>query len=466
MTVMFGVFTSFISVLFADDQIKLGIESSTFLGGQGSLGTESLTLNGLTLSGAGEKKEILKGLDAKGSFDALVGFSESKYRFFESKEAFLKYTFADSFWNQSSKVTLSVGREKDQFSLLDENFGLGITQGQFQWDYLSPSSVGLTAAQLELKVSSEFRIKGIFSPLFIPNRGAPLEFKNGKLTSVMPWSINPPDSVVFQNQPIDIQYQADIPPTKQLIQQTTLGGLIEYRSKDTLISLSGFYKPMNNVLLSYEPYYHLDTNTANVTLFPRVSSHVVLAANLEKDFFSFSVVHEQPKDKPPIGLKKGMHLLEYGDVSSTRTSQMVTQSTLISPEVHFTILKNQPFESRFSISALKRFGSELPDQGDQSDGETSFFDRHIRFSEAIQFKTASTLFSENTLLQLKALFDLKNPSSLVSTDLKIQLEKHLDFFTRLSILTDYSKDSKQSEKGFIQKMAANDLFVTGFHYVF
>jgi hypothetical protein len=458
----------------APNEVALGFQSTSFLAGQGQSGNDSLTFTGLDLNLRGEGKIPGLPIRAKGDGEILFGLNHPKYRFFEVPEAFL----GAAIFGDSSE--LAIGRKKNLYSSLDEAWGLGLTQGQFQWDYLHPESVGLLGAHLEKSFSlgkdsqsGSLTFRGIYSPFFIPNRGSPVEFQNGRVSSVLPWAVNPPEKITLQEKAVDIRYQAEIPPLSELLKQTTFGGQIAWETASRIrVSASYLNKPMNQLLFSYEPYYRLDQDLAEVTLYPRVARHHLFSGEVSQAFsqgmLTLSGLREIPMDQPPAPTGRGISLQEFGTVQTTRTTQRVTNSTLISPSLDLYFQKNSTANGYLRLSYLKRFGEDLPDSGDQADGKTSFFDPVIRFNQAALFQLTSPPW-KSFQLENRVIYDIQFPSTLISTQVSFRPKKNWMLYTEVDVLTAYGSEETNGtneRQGFISRFVNNDRFMGGVRYVF
>src|SRR5690606_10564467 len=126
------------------------------------------------------------------------------YRGIELPEAYLGLPWG-------ARGSLAFGRKRVSWNRMDEIWELGVWQPRYRWDYLTPRSVGLTGFFAEIKPDNSWTLQLWASPLFVPERGTPLEFRDGMIRSPSPWFLNPPSELGVLGRPTPIRYSLEGP---------------------------------------------------------------------------------------------------------------------------------------------------------------------------------------------------------------------------------------------------------------
>lgn len=214
--------------------------------------------------------------------------------------------FALQYENSPNEV-FSIGRKKQLWSGLDHRWNYGIIEPTFKWNPLNRKSLALTGIHWN-RDEKDFSMTAIWSPFFLPNQGPNFEIDdNGQFTRKNPWFPTPPDTFrPFPNATTDssIQYKVQRPPDSEVISQSTLGGTIEKNWMSDLLTRTGyFYKPMNDLALSYNGAYVLATDQGQVDLLPEVIYHRVLTADVVYRYglieTGISYINDKPTNRKP-----------------------------------------------------------------------------------------------------------------------------------------------------------------------
>lgn len=154
--------------------------------------------------------------------------------------------------------SITIGRQKRQWSRLDEEFNLGIWQPQLRWDYLAPRQQGLTGVFFDWSLSSDLRFTFFTSPIAIPDQGPNYEIKDGQFYSANRWFVQPQSRLaVFggtkyaANAPL--YWELDKPPEEDILMNSSFGFGLSYQASSPFWThLNYAYKPLNQVHLGIE----------------------------------------------------------------------------------------------------------------------------------------------------------------------------------------------------------------------
>ncbi len=177
----------------------------------------------------------------------------------------------------SASLSVYAGRKKHDWSRLDESWKLGLWQPRFIEDGLRPIDVALTGFHFSFRAHSQIEFAALLSPLFIPERGTQVNFRNSYLTrGDSPWFMPPPAQVSIYGKETEIDYrlsgfdQSEIIFNPALALQSRLG-----KNRGAWAVLSYAYKPRNQLEAQYRPYLKLDSMRAQVDILPYIERHHV-----------------------------------------------------------------------------------------------------------------------------------------------------------------------------------------------
>jgi hypothetical protein len=435
-----GVFASFVPC--AQAALNIGVSSTNYMGIGESGRQDSYSALDFELNAKTESDEI----DSRALVQSQIGFNDSTYRFVEFPELYLATSRK---WSPNAQTTL--GRRLQNWSSVDETWGTGAFQPQFRWDYLRPQQVGLLGLYQDFR-SGPVRVTVFASPLYIPDRGAPLDFSDGRIRSVSPWVVNPPYEIEIQKQQVPVRYEARVPSVAEVVRQNSIAGQVFVGEKyGPWVSSSYAYKPMNQLLIGYEADIALAKATeANVVLYPRVAYHHLAALDTG---------YRTPTISGTLSFLADLPVDEAQPLS--RTSQQVGNMYLVSPTLRMTPFGKQA--NGFTLSYLRVIGKDRPDTGVLSDGESSEFDSRYPFKNAFMLSAELPTWRRLTT-ELKLLADLENPGTIVSSHFTYAADRDWRLFLATDVLSSFSDDGDGTN--FIRRYRQNDRVTGGVTYVF
>lgn len=209
------------------------------------------------------------------------------------------------FWKQNA---LTVGRKKVNWSLLDEDYLLGLYQPLFRWNPLEPESQGLTGAFLNLENTEgpvRWGVTLFSSGIFIPDQGSGYDIKNGQFERSNPYFQATPRNAEISGHVVDINYNVQKPDTQEIVFNRSFAGRVFIGEEK-----KGFYgqvafanKPSNQMSLGFDGVDQTNpevtADTANLQIQPTISTHSLSSADIKfsTKFLSggVSAVHEDPE---------------------------------------------------------------------------------------------------------------------------------------------------------------------------
>lgn len=431
-----------------DKEIKVGILTNGYLshtrGSVSDSGKANLGLN-VGVRGIGNKGIFQFGVEG----DSLYGLTNANYRYIDISEAFvgLDKKENDAFFAYA-------GRKRFEWSSLDSYWGLGLFQPRFRWDYLNERENGLfglfTGFRHEL-----FQVVGFFSPIYIPEQGAPFNIDGGSCKTASPWFSCPNTSILLFNQSTDVRIALDIPPIRDLIMRKGYGATARVgRELGPFGRLSYTHKPLNQFLLSFEGRLDLSTLQIPAIVRPRALYHDIYSVdagwNLSRHAVFASTIWERPKR----------------DITPASWNTQEASNAFLSS----ITVKTMPFpgtyrHTRLEFSYFHREGGNAPDRGPVTQNSTSLFEPRYAFSNAYSFSIYSPIldsWARSFLFSMKFILDTVNQGNLLQSDVYYRPFPR----TFLNLGLDILGSESRSPVDFLSRYQRNDRLRAGVTYVF
>ncbi len=188
----------------------------------------------------------------------------------------------NAFWKvkiPSRHFQLSIGREVQNWSELDEFWHLGIWQPLARWDAADPMTQGLTGVFARI---SEDRFHMVFfaSDIFLPDQQPDYQVSNGQITSDNRWFRAPVSQFSNYNEPSNIDYTIASVNPSSVIFHKSFAVMTEFGQKNAgpYLRTSYAYKPMNQFHIADNLNFNVAENLATVTVLPMVIDEHVFTA--------------------------------------------------------------------------------------------------------------------------------------------------------------------------------------------
>ncbi len=359
--------------------------------------------------------------------------------------------------SELSPVRVSLGRRLEHWSHLDEQWGLGIWQPRYRWDYLHPEQVAMTGATLSYD-SRDVHLVAFGSPIFIPDRGASFELQNGQFSSSSPWFVPPSPTIAPFGRSTQVNYTLAIPNVSDVVFNPGVSFLARFgRETGPWASAAYAYKPMNQLLMAADGFISVTNATpvAPVTVVPRVAYHHVgsLEAGFESERagFSVSALVEHPDDP--------------GAPDTMGFIQNVSPSTAVSSTFDWKFAGPAPGDGTLDVSYLRQWGGNAPDSGAMASGTASMFDSRYPFQNAVSAGVKSRVpFIDKLSGEARVLYDLGHDGeTLWTTELLYRPVPRWIVGFGADI---FGASDSGSSTDFIYTYRANDRVHAGVSYVF
>ncbi len=304
------------------------------------------------------------GVDA----EAVIAMGAPLLNYIKVKEFSYKY-------QTSEKEFFTLGRHHHPWSELDSRWSFGVVEPTFEWNPLNRESLSLTGISW-LRTESDYTLAAFWSPLFIPDQGPSFEINNeGRFSRKNPWFQTPPETFrPFPNATSSskIQYRLERPPDSEIVSQNTLGASIEKNwSPQVLTRLTYFYKPMNQLGLSYKGSYVISTDEGLVDILPQVTLHRIISGDLIWKSGSlelgFSYISDQPTNNPE------------SDPEWTNPRFAEAQITAVYAQLNF-------LRQKWSLETLSVEGGEVTEVGDLASPDRAAISSRYPMTQAIKLR--------------------------------------------------------------------------------
>lgn len=470
------------SVAHAGIDATVGADTTAFLYQRNGFGESIFPSVGARVSGVKEWSVFTLGGDAF----ARVFLSKSTPYYFDAPEAYIATTAG-----VLGNFQLSFGRRKIEWSRGDEAYHLGIFAPRFRWDPITPETVGLTGFYAHYK-SGIVSAQLFGSPIFLPEQGAPVNFNNGQITAVTPFSMSAISQVNVIGTDTPVKY--DVPSADKLIGKILLNPAFSTRLKigNAAPPTYGFsytpfdakesdaieggwgaaayaYKPMNQLLMqmNYSLRINAAPNYISIPIMPRVAYHHLgaLEGGYEWKQMSLwgSLLGEVPVEDQII---------------DGWTAQQVAPSIMGVAGFEYRFGQALSDSPRARISVLAQRGGNTADRnpppmGGLSGGGSSLFENRYPFQTAAQaqFWTPLPFIPRQIVgmivLDTRLLVDIGHDGLISSTGLTFRPTKHWNIGVSADFLvTGITRYTGDSPSDFIGRFQENSRVQAGVNYVF
>lgn len=272
---------------------------------------------------------------------------------------------------------LSIGRKKEDWSLVDEHFNLGLYSPQYKWNPVTPESQGLTGIYFRIHPDEKDTKWGLLlfaSLLSIPDQGAGYSLKNGEFESKNPWFSEPPSQVRFASTGVQDRflYQIEPPQTNKILFNQGYAAELYYGHLDDgfFFQSAYAYKAANQLAMALDGYIGTQDNV-NVQVNPGVFFHTLMSTDIQYSKGPIQVGGGAFVEKPNApDFESKWNLIEYG------------HSTGVSPFVAF---KTSNFKLRAGTLWISEQDSRI------SGPKAAEFEKAGIFSRRYPFRSAHSL---------------------------------------------------------------------------
>lgn len=401
--------------------------------------------------------ENFKGvLEIRGSLATDV----ENYSNIEVPEAYVGWERSASNEDSASAI-LAIGRRLETWSLLDQNWQLGMWQPLNRFDYIRPQSQGLTGAFVGYG-GPRGKVILFISELFIPEQGASFTLENGKFQSRNPWFTEPANTLILFEEATDVVYHLDTPSVGSVINHPSAGLLLRYGQEpgngEGFFAQSSFVrKPRNQLALPFEGYVQLTSSTTyvDVTVHPKVTYHSLAAIDLGYHSWLYS-----------LGTSVLADWSEDPIVPSTLTYQSIKPVYLLSPYAEFRLVPSHYWGPRVHLAFLQTYGGEASTKGPLGSNQTVFSSPRI-FHQAMSVSMSTTLYRRGSIqfdYGLRWIEEFAENGTLLQNDFRLGIGSAWTVALSADVLG--SRRPLEETSTFLSRFRGNDRIFGRVKYVF
>lgn len=438
----------------AQAMLRLGVGSTSYFNA-GSISRGEISYSAISaaaefhhtgetlVTGIQVQSEIFVGSDTPGWFEAPEAYVGAKWNL-GSSEVF-----------GNSQLKARIGRVREEWSEADRRFDLGLWEPLYRSDLARPIQAGLLGGFVEWK-NELFEVTAFASPIFIPDRGSPIEVRDGKIDSKSPWFVSPPSEVTVLGTNTPIHYNLDLPSMGKIILHGGAGAQARVgKIQGAWGSVSYAYKPVNRLMMAVDGYLGLGSNEVltMTTLHPRVIYHHLLSLDTGYKTANWqagaSFISECPvKDETPANWT----------IQDTKPAQVLALTG------DYAITGTLRSGIRAEAGVLLVQGGDSIDVGIDANGGTRFESRFL-FRRALMAGLKAPI--GRFLVAGRATYDVPRAISLMSLDISFSPARQWWLTAGADLLGSGESAEDTAKYGnSISRYRANDRVHAGVSYVF
>ena len=365
------------------------------------------------------------------------------------KELYVSYKGSDT-------TKTVIGRKKHEWSALDSYWLTSIWQPNFAIDLLRPEEQGLFGVFLDHK-QDNVELLAFATPIFIPSIGPDIREEGGSLVSDSRWYRRPSDKYNFNDRINSITYKLDIPDIKELVGKPGMGFSAKTGDKESgpWITVSGGYKPVNQLLLKRQNYKIIDQDQVDVKVKPDATYHGVFSTDVGYKFgdvkTTLSYLEDNPIEKKPEvdwAIQSPQGLRAYSMILDFQLPNFFERNLQV------------------QVAYLRVFGGEIIDITSEGPDTMTLFDDRMKFKNALSLKVMGPLFrvaQKPLIAKFSYLYDYLQRGTLIGTEFHYLPSTHWAVLVGADFLGVQDEDSSSR---FLNQYRANDRVYGGLSYVF
>lgn len=357
------------------------------------------------------------------------------------------------------QVKFGLGRIRQDWSLLDSHWNLGLWQPLVRWDAARPVEQGLTGFFFEAN-QSYFRSVLMVSNVFLPDQQASYSEENGHIVSSNRWFRAPTREALLQNSVADVYYEVVEPNPNDVVFRNSYAGMLEVGDRDGGVFVKGSYtdKPANQFHLAIDTEGIFDYSNLNFTtpIYPVVVRHRLLSLEAGYRWADASIIlstNRETYEKPDVP----------AEWQQTPLQDATYNGIVLSNTLRFLGFKR----TNLSFSYIRRNPVEDPAKSTLIKGEVEASTQRFQFDEmsGVQFSTnLLRTFRQELDMNIKYVYSIVDAGEWLQAGLEYRYERQWSFGVSGDVFG-VDPDALASSS-FISKYRGNDRIMGSLSYVF
>jgi hypothetical protein len=360
---------------------------------------------------------------------------------------------------------LAIGRKKQDWSQVDEDWQLGLWEPKFNLDPLRPYGQGLSGLFLNV-ANYGWNFLAFGSTIFVPTMGPEIREKNGNLVSNSRWFRAPSPTATVIGQDTKLVYSIQNPDVAKLVRNPGSGMRISWNKSEQgpWISANMAYKPINNLLLKYDANL-IASSTASegqVVVTPAVVYHRLYGTDLGWNFKNSRLSASWLRDIPDDTLPKNEENTDW-------VQQQPGQIEIYSINWQNWLGDNPSSSPEIALGYLSANETETRDRAFDGVDRGSLFQWRLNYSNAAQIKFSmpfSYAKDRKGKLSISSIRELDQRGSIYSAEYIFAPTKNWALTMGADVIGVDDSSAKNQDPRFFNEFRANDRLYSGVSYVF
>lgn len=361
----------------------------------------------------------------------------------------------------------SVGRKKENWSVVDQDWNLGLWQPLYQEDGLRIHQQGLFGGFYKSNFGST-KIQAFASPVFIPTLNGDLSQEGETLATQSRWMRDLPQQATVNGRDVELSYRLKTPPYTELLAEPSLGLRASWGqpTEGTWAAIGVARKPMNALSIKYDAALVSRSVgfQGQAEVVPVVHNHNLVSADFgfkAQDIdFTVSAIADQPIDE---SVENG--LSEEGFQTDYYQQRPLASQTFAAKASSQFLVGSLNQAIQWTLSYLKVNSERTQDYDSEGIQQSQFVPDRFLFTNALSLQGQTSL-TEKIQVRLKFLRDFDQSGSFWSFRTTYTPTSVWSFFAGFDFLGVDQVNEIETDNRFLNSFRHNDRVFGGLNYGF
>lgn len=412
------------------------------------LNTPSNRSKGQNWAGIGGTYDFKRAV-VEGKFDGDLRFSIEEGNTVASlSEGYFRY--------KGQENDVSLGRKRLDWNPNEGFWQLGHINGTRGFRLLDTKEEGLIGFHY-LNPAGAVKTEVFLSYFYVPTLSPGLKISEGQVTSSSEWVKLPPKRTTLSGQDVDIRYNLNTPPVRDVLVNKSLGLKMEVDWKGGRLAGYSLYKPENKLRINAEAYYDPNQGAVAVNANPVVNHHAIYGTVVEQKIEHVTLIGGFQVVDPNANLGSDFDNLS-GKLDEQESGKTFTSD-------YFVIEPKYDREAFFHGSMLGQwdygnFGIHyLHYVTDHEKGSDDFYSETVRWKQALGIE-GSYFFDDHWEGRGALRYDFKRQDNILQGEIAYNMLRRLRIGVGMELLRSPEINS------FWSAYRTNDIVYTTLQYFF